>query len=229
MLNRSHLARYGLSLPVPDYVASEDHLAYRNGGLVTAAREFVPNQKVQHSSDVPLMCLQELLVAHTGVPGRDDHVVHEGVRTVTHRLKQVLQHPLKSRIAVGNAHGHHLPLERSKWGAHGCAGTGLLGERHLMITMFQVNHREDPPPVLLLQHVLNEGQRIAVVLRLGVQAAVVDHEPPFTGHLLGDDEARRGPFGVARLEPASLDEVTEDLLHGLGSRDTAARNYSEGH
>ena len=45
-----------------------------------------------------------------------------------------------------------------------------LGERHLMITMFQVNHREDPPPVLLLQHVLNEGQRIAVVLRLGVQA-----------------------------------------------------------
>ena len=84
-----------------------------------------------------------------------------------------------------------------------------------MITMFQVNHREDPPPVLLLQHVLNEGQRIAVVLRLGVQAAVVDHEPPLTGNLLGHDEARRGPFGVARLEPASLDEVTEDLLHGL--------------
>ena len=92
----------------------------------------------------------------------------KGVRTVTHRLKQVLQHPLKSRIAVGNAHGHHLPLERSKWGAHGCAGTVLFGERHLMITMFQVNHREDPPPVLFLQHVLNEGQRIAVVLRLGV-------------------------------------------------------------
>ena len=37
-----------------------------------------------------------------------------------------------------------------------------------MITMFQVNHREDPPPVLFLQHVLNEGQRIAVVLRSGV-------------------------------------------------------------
>ena len=73
-----------------------------------------------------------------------------------------------------------------------------------MITMFQVNHREDPPPVLLLQHVLNEGQRIAVVLRLGVQAAVVDHEPPLTGNLLGDDEAGRGPLGVARLKPASL-------------------------
>ena len=25
-----------------------------------------------------------------------------------------VKHPLKSRIAVGNAHGHHLPLERSK-------------------------------------------------------------------------------------------------------------------
>ena len=84
-----------------------------------------------------------------------------------------------------------------------------------MITMFQVNHREDPPPVLFLQHILNEGQRIAVVLRLGVQAAVVDHEPPLTGNLLGDDEAGRGPLGVARLKPASLDEVTEDLLHGL--------------
>ena len=163
-----HLASHGLWLPNPDYVASEDHLAYRNGGLVTAARELVPNQEGQHSGDVPLMCLQELIIAHTGVPGRNDHVVHKGVRTVTHRLKQVLQHPLKSRIAVGNTHGHHLPLEGSLWGAHGCAGTGLIGERHLMITMFQVNHREDPPPVLLLQHVLNEAQRIAVMLRLGV-------------------------------------------------------------
>ena len=37
-----------------------------------------------------------------------------------------------------------------------------------MITMFLVNHLEDPPLVLFLQHVLNEGQRIAVMLRLGV-------------------------------------------------------------
>ena len=37
-----------------------------------------------------------------------------------------------------------------------------------MLTMFQVNDREDPPPVLLLQHVLNEGQRIAVMLRLSL-------------------------------------------------------------
>ena len=73
-----------------------------------------------------------------------------------------------------------------------------------MITMIQVNHREDPPPVLPVQHVLNEGQRIAVMLRLGVWAAVVDHESPLSGHLLGDDEAWGGPFGVARLKPAPL-------------------------
>ena len=34
-------------------MAREDHLAYRNGGLVTAAREFVPNQKVQPSLTAP--------------------------------------------------------------------------------------------------------------------------------------------------------------------------------
>ena len=37
-----------------------------------------------------------------------------------------------------------------------------------MITVFQVDHREHPPPELLLQHVLNEAQRIAVMLRLSI-------------------------------------------------------------
>ena len=50
----------------------------------------------------------------------------------------------------------------------GCSWLCRHGTPHLMITMFQVNHREDPPPVLFLQHVLNEGQRKAVMLRLGV-------------------------------------------------------------
>ena len=50
-----------------------------------------------------------------------------------------------------------------------------------MVTMFQVDHREDPPPELLLQHVLNQGHRIAVMLRLGVWVAVVHHEPPLLG------------------------------------------------
>ena len=140
--------------------------------------------------------------------------VHEGVRTVAHRLKQVLQHPLKSRIAVGNAHRHHLPLERSKWGAHGCAGTGLFGERHLMITIFR------SITVKILRRCCfcsMSSMRAAYSCRaaFGVQAAVVDHEPPLTSNLLGDDEAGRGPLGVARLKPASLDEVTEDLLHGF--------------
>ena len=138
------------ALTVPNYVASEDHLAYRNGGLVTAAREFVPNQKVQHSSDA-------MITSSTKGSAQS--------RTGSSRFSSIR---FKSRIAVGNPHGHHLPLERSKWGAHGCAGKGLFGERHLMTTMSQVNHSEDPSPVLLLQHVLFEGQRIAVVLRLGV-------------------------------------------------------------
>ena len=36
-----------------------------------------------------------------------------------------------------------------------------------MVTMFQVDQPEDPPPEVLLQHVLNEGLRIAVMLRFG--------------------------------------------------------------
>ena len=39
-------------LPIANLVAVKNHLAYDNGGLVTAAREVVLNQEVQHSSDV---------------------------------------------------------------------------------------------------------------------------------------------------------------------------------
>ena len=175
----------------------------------------MPNQHVQHSGDVPLMCLQQLIVAHVGVLWRNEYVVDKVVRTVTHRLHRVLQHPLESRIAVGTVNRHHLPLEGSKWGAHGCAGTGLIGERHLVITMFQVDHRDHPPLELLLQHVLKEEQCIAVMLHLGIQAAVVDHKPPLPGQLLGDDEAGGGPLGVTGLQPASVDELLENLLRGL--------------
>ena len=38
----------------------------------------------------------------------------------------------------------------------------------MAITMSQINHREDPPPELLLQPDLNEGQRVAVMLRLDI-------------------------------------------------------------
>ena len=37
-----------------------------------------------------------------------------------------------------------------------------------MITRFHLNHFEDPPPESLLQHVLDEGQRVAVILRFSV-------------------------------------------------------------
>ena len=81
-----------------------------------------------------------------------------------------------------------------------------------MITMFQVNHLEDPPPELLLQHVLNEGQRIAVRLRLRIHAVVVDHQPPFPGHLLGDDKAEGCPLGVTGLQPTWVDELPRIFL-----------------
>ena len=84
-----------------------------------------------------------------------------------------------------------------------------------MITMFQVNHREDPLPESLLQHVLNEGQRIAVILRLSIQASVVDHQPPFPGHILGDNEAGGGPLGVTGVQSTWVNELHENLHHGL--------------
>ena len=81
--------------------------------------------------------------------------------------------------------------------------------------MFQVSHPEEPPPELLLQHVLNERQLLAVMLPFGVQAALVDNMLPFPGHLLRDDEAGGGPLGVTGVLPAPVNELPEDLLHGL--------------
>ena len=67
VLGRSYLSRHGLPLPIANYVAGKDHFAYRDGGLVTAARTFVSNQQVQHSGDVPFMCLEQLIVAQARV------------------------------------------------------------------------------------------------------------------------------------------------------------------
>ena len=80
MLYRCYISSYGLPLPIANYMTSEDHFAYCDGGLVTAARQFVSSQQVQHSGDVCLMCLQQLIVAHAGVPSRNDHVIDKGVQ-----------------------------------------------------------------------------------------------------------------------------------------------------
>ena len=60
-----------------------------------------------------------------------------------------------------------------------------------------------PPRKLFLQHVLNEGQRIAVMLRLAFGAAVVDHKLPFSGHLLGEDKPE-GAVTRSDRTPTSL-------------------------
>ena len=81
-----------------------------------------------------------------------------------------------------------------------------------MLTMF---HVKDPRPQLLLQHVLSEGQRIAVMLHLSIQAAVADHKPPFPGHLLGHDKAGGDPVGVTGPPLTLVDELPEHFLCGL--------------
>ena len=79
---------------------------------------------------------------------------------------------------------------------------------------FQVEYGEDSPPDLPLQQGLNEGQRIAVMLHLSIQAAVVDRQPPFSSHLLGDDQAGGCPLGVTGLVPTSANQLSENLLSG---------------
>ena len=81
--------------------------------------------------------------------------------------------------------------------------------------VFHVDYPEDPLPEMFLQHVLNEGQRIAVVLRLGVWAAVVEDELPLPGHLFGKHEAEGGPLGVIGLKAACVNELPRDVLYSL--------------
>ena len=87
-LHRHYLSRYGLPLPVTNRVAAKEQLGQCDGGLVTTACPLVLKQGVKHSGPLPLTCLQQLIIAHAGVPGCNDHVLHKGVRTIAHRLEQ---------------------------------------------------------------------------------------------------------------------------------------------
>ena len=77
-----------------------------------------------------------------------------------------------------------------------------------MITMFQVDHRDGPLPELPLQHVLDEGQRIAFILRLSIQAAVVDHKPPFPATFLGTSkQGEANSEGQGSNQPRSMNSL----------------------
>ena len=85
-----------------------------------------------------------------------------------------------------------------------------------MITVFQVQHREDPPFLLFLEDGVDQGKRVRVVLGLLVQTSVINHQPPLALLLLGHDEGWAGPLTVGGFDPSPLNELGQQLLHGLG-------------
>ena len=89
-------------------------------------------------------------------------------------------------------------------------------KRHLVITVFQVQHRENPLFLLFLEDGVYQGKRVRVVLDLLVQTSVINHQPPLALLLLGHDEGWAGPFTVGGFDPSPLNELGQQLLHGLG-------------
>ena len=85
-----------------------------------------------------------------------------------------------------------------------------------MITVFQVQHREDPLFLLFLEDGVDQGKRVRVVLGLLVQTPVIHHQRPLAFLLLGHDAGWAGPLTVAGFDPSSLNELGQQLLHGLG-------------
>ena len=85
-----------------------------------------------------------------------------------------------------------------------------------MVTVFQVQHRENPLFLLLLEDGVDQGKRVRVVLGLLVQTPVIHHQPPLALLLLGYDEGWAGQFTVGGFDPSPLNELGQQLDHGLG-------------
>ena len=64
---------------------------------------------------------------------------------------------------------------------------------------------------------VDQGKRVRVVLGLLVQTSVINHQPPLALLLLGHDEGWAGPLTVGGFDPTPLNELGQQLLHGLGS------------
>ena len=67
-----------------------------------------------------------------------------------------------------------------------------------------------------LEDGVDQGERVRVVLGLLVQTSVINHQPPLALLLLGHDEASAGPLTVGGFDPAPLNELGQQLPHGLG-------------
>ena len=85
-----------------------------------------------------------------------------------------------------------------------------------MIAVFQVEHREDPLFLLFLEDGVDQGKRVRVVLGLLVQTPVIHHQPPLALLLLGTYEGPAGPLTVGGFDPGPLNNLGQQLPHGLG-------------
>ena len=85
-----------------------------------------------------------------------------------------------------------------------------------MIAVFQVQHREDPLFLLLLEDGVDQRKRVRVVLGLLLQTPVINHQPPLALLFLWHDKGWAGPLTVGGFDPAPLNKIGQQLLHGLG-------------
>ena len=85
-----------------------------------------------------------------------------------------------------------------------------------MITVLQVQYRENPLFLLFLEDGVDQGKRVRVVLSLLVQTPVIHHQSPLAFLLLWHDKGWAGPLTVGGFNPSSLNELGQQLLHGLG-------------
>ena len=54
------------------------------------------------------------------------------------------------------------------------------------------------------------------MLGLLVQASVINHQPPLALLFFEDDKGWAGPLTVRGFDPAPLNKLSQQLLHGLG-------------
>ena len=76
-----------------------------------------------------------------------------------------------------------------------------------MITVFQVQHRENLLFMLFLEDGVDQRKRVRVVLGLLIQTSVINHQPPLALLPLGHDEGWAGPLTVGGLDSSPLNEL----------------------
>ena len=70
--------------------------------------------------------------------------------------------------------------------------------------------------LLFLEDGVDQRKRVRVVLGLLVQTSVINHQPPLALLFLRHDKGWAGPLTVGGIDPAPLNKLGQQLLHGLG-------------